>query len=120
MFIERIHNGDNLFEYVIALALVGVVAGLALYNIQQSDILLRFIESSVGGTVKGGSLEFGVETTGGIANNLNGPANLPVMTAPPNPDIKIPIYDPGSGMASAPPPSSGLYAIGESDGILAF
>lgn len=64
----RTELGSSLFEYIAPIGLIGVVFGIGLFTYQNDGLIQRFIESSVHGeTHNNGVMEFGIESTGGVA-----------------------------------------------------
>jgi hypothetical protein len=48
---RRINTGAELVEYIIPIAVFGIVLGLGLYNFIESGTLQKFIEGSTNGQV---------------------------------------------------------------------
>lgn len=61
----RINSGSALVDYIIPTAVVGLVAGLALYTLNDDNSLMKFIAASMGQKVvsEGGTLAVGKDTT---------------------------------------------------------
>lgn len=80
-------KGSDLVDYIVPIATVGLVFGLALFQLASDGTMIKFIESSLhGGQVdEQGTLNFGlgVETMGSLAGLPGGDDENPVMSVGP-------------------------------------